>query len=57
VRATAYSEEQARRTPERIKVREDGRRWIYIAEQGKHLRVITLPDGETVHNAFFDREF
>jgi hypothetical protein len=22
---------------------------------GKFLRVILLPDGETVHNAFFDR--
>jgi hypothetical protein len=26
-------------------------------EQGKFLRVILLPDGETVHNAFFDRSF
>jgi len=24
---------------------------------GKFLRVITLADGETVHNAFFDRDF
>ena len=24
---------------------------------GKYLRVILLPDGETVHNAFFDRSF
>jgi len=28
-----------------------------FAEAGKFLRVITLPDGETVHNAFFDRDF
>jgi hypothetical protein len=25
--------------------------------EGKYLRVILLPDGETVHNAFFDRSF
>jgi hypothetical protein len=26
-------------------------------EVGKYLRVIMLDDGETVHNAFFDRSF
>jgi hypothetical protein len=40
-------------------VQEDGRirRWIYIGEAGRYLRVVLLPDGETVHNAFFDRRF
>ena len=41
-------------------VQADGRirRWAAIAEMdGKFLRVILLPDGETVHNAFFDRSF
>lgn len=33
------------------------RRWALIAEVGKYLRVVTEPDGETVHNAFFDRRF
>ncbi|OFV96292.1 MAG: hypothetical protein A3F68_09755 [Acidobacteria bacterium RIFCSPLOWO2_12_FULL_54_10] len=34
------------------------RRWASIAEmEGRYLRVILLPDGETVHNAFFDRSF
>ena len=34
------------------------RRWASIQEaNGKHLRVILLSDGETVHNAFFDRSF
>ena len=33
------------------------RKWSYIEEVGKHLRVILLEDGETVHNAFFDRDF
>lgn len=32
--------------------------WGPIAEMnGRYLRVILLPDGETVHNAFFDRTF
>lgn len=31
--------------------------WGYIAEMDKYLRVVMEPDGETVHNAFFDRRF
>jgi hypothetical protein len=32
--------------------------WGKIEEaEGRVLRVITLDDGETVHNAFFDRNF
>ena len=32
--------------------------WAAIREaEGRHLRVVLLPDGETVHNAFFDRSF
>lgn len=41
-------------------VQRDGRirRWAPIGEMdGRYLRVILLPDGETVHNAFFDRGF
>ena len=41
-------------------VQADGRirRWAQIPEmEGKYLRVVLLPDGETVHNAFFDRSF
>ncbi len=30
------------------------RYWVFIDELGKYLRVITLEDGKTVHNAFFD---
>jgi hypothetical protein len=33
------------------------RHWGFIPDVGKYLRVITEPDGETVHNAFFDRRF
>ena len=35
--------------------------WGEIVQPGEHttrfLRVITLDDGETIHNAFFDRRF
>jgi len=46
--------------PIREVVQRDGRirRWAQIPEMdGRYLRVILLPDGETVHNAFFDRGF
>lgn len=34
------------------------RRWARVEEMGgRYLRVILLADGETVHNAFFDRSF
>ena len=33
------------------------RRWALIPDMGKSLRVVTEADGETVHNAFFDRRF
>jgi hypothetical protein len=33
------------------------RKWKKIEEEGKFLRIILLPDRETIHNAFFDRRF
>lgn len=33
------------------------RRWAFISELDKFLRVVTESDGETVHNAFLDRGF
>jgi len=38
---------------------EDGRirHWIHIDDLGRWLRVVTLPDGVTLHNAFPDRRF
>ncbi len=44
---------------EKTEVQSDGRirKWARIAEAGKILRVIVLEDGQTVHNAFFDRSF
>ncbi len=41
-------------------IQADGRirRWAAIDEMdGRYLRVVLLADGETVHNAFFDRRF
>ena len=51
--------EQAVSNPDREKQQSDGRfqRWLYIDSEDKYLRVIVLEDGETVHNAFFDRGF
>ena len=45
--------------PVRREVQSDGRVrvWTYVAEERKYLRVVFLSDGETVHNAFFDRSF
>lgn len=45
--------------PVKEEIQSDGRirKWVYIGEVGKYLRVILLSDGETVHNAFFDRNF
>jgi hypothetical protein len=46
--------------PVREHVQRDGRirRWAPIDEMGgRYLRIVLLSDGETVHNAFFDRGF
>jgi len=52
--------EQVIKNPLREEKQSDGRirRWARIAEmEDRILRVILLEDGETVHNAFFDRNF
>jgi hypothetical protein len=45
--------------PDRSELQADGRLryWRYIPELGRVLRVITLADGTTVHNAFPDRGY
>jgi hypothetical protein len=46
--------------PLRAEVQPDGRirKWArVVAMENRVLRVILLEDGETVHNAFFDRSF
>ncbi|MEM0910041.1 MAG: hypothetical protein AAGJ37_03645 [Pseudomonadota bacterium] len=46
--------------PDFESLQSDGRirRWSKIAEKdGRYLRVVLLSDGETIHNAFFDRGF
>ena len=51
--------EEALKSPLRREIQPDERirHWIYVEQEGRYLRVITLADGETVHNAFFDRRF
>lgn len=52
--------ERAMNDPVHEQVQSDGRirRWTLVPEMGnRYLRVILLADGETVHNAFFDRRF
>ena len=45
--------------PVSVAVQGDGRirRWAYISEAGRYLRVVLLADALAVHNAFFDRRF
>ena len=52
--------ERAVKSPVKEIVQKDGRirRWVSIEEmENRFLRVVILPDGETIHNAFFDRRF
>jgi hypothetical protein len=46
-------------SPIKTQKQEDGRfkKWGFIPEEGKYLRVILLEDEETIHNAFFDIGF
>ncbi len=45
--------------PLEVRVQTDGRirKWTWVGEKNSFLRVILLEDGETVHNAFFDRSY
>jgi len=47
------------KNPVKTEMQSDGRirKWAKIDSEGKYLRVIILEDGQTVHNAFFDRNF
>jgi hypothetical protein len=52
--------ERAIQNPLHTERQSDGhiRLWVRIPEMNNRaLRVILLEDGETVHNAFFDRDF
>ena len=52
--------ERAIRSPVKEVTQADGRirRWVLVPEaENRYLRVVLLADGETVHNAFFDRRF
>ena len=47
------------RDPVEEKIQADGRikKWSWVEEKRAFLRVILLEDGETIHNAFFDRRY
>ena len=51
--------EQVIESPEKQETQPDGRIkfWAYIPELERHLRVVMLADGKTIHNAFPDRGF
>jgi len=51
--------EETIKNPAYTEVQSDGRirKWQKIKGEGKFLGVILLQDGETIHNAFFDRSF
>jgi hypothetical protein len=51
--------EETVKNADHSEIQSDGRirRWRYIKEENRFLRVILLSDGETVHNAFFDRGY
>jgi hypothetical protein len=51
--------ERTIQAPIRLETQPNGRirYWSFIPELNKYLRVVTLEDGETVHNAFPDRNF
>ena len=51
--------EETIKNPVHTEVQFDGRirKWKKIEAENKFLRVVLLVDGETVHNAFFDRNF
>lgn len=52
--------EAAVRQPIKREVQPDDgriRHWVWVPELGHYLRVVTLADGVTLHNAFPDRRF
>ncbi|MBK5929943.1 hypothetical protein [Halochromatium salexigens] len=52
--------EAAVRNPIRREVQADDgriRHWIWVDALQRYLRVVTLADGQTIHNAFPDRRF
>ncbi|MEZ4524652.1 MAG: hypothetical protein R2941_01860 [Desulfobacterales bacterium] len=45
--------------PVHMEIQPNGRfrYWGFVEELGRYLRIVTEPDGVTVHNAFPDRRF
>lgn len=51
--------EEILENPAKVERQPEGRvrYWGYVEELKKYLRVVTLEDGETIHNAFPDRDY
>ncbi len=51
--------EEIIKKPIKKEIQTDGRIrfWGYVSETKKYFRIITLSDGETIHNVFPDRNF
>ncbi len=49
--------EEGIKNPCKTEIQSDGRIRKWVKVNDKYLRIILLEDGETVHNAFFDRNF
>jgi uncharacterized protein YuzE len=51
--------ERALKHPAHVELQSNGRwrYWVFVEDLGRYLRVVTLEDGVTVHNAFPDRSF
>lgn len=45
--------------PDYQEIQSDGRirKWGFIKELSKYLRIVVLQDNKTIHNAFFGRNF
>jgi hypothetical protein len=51
--------QEALLNPIQRQIQDDGRirHWLFVPELNKYLRIVTLEDGVTIHNAFPDRRF
>ena len=51
--------QEALLNPIQRQIQDDGRirHWLFVPELNRYLRIVTLEDGVTIHNAFPDRRF
>ncbi|TAL69987.1 MAG: hypothetical protein EPN82_05055 [Bacteroidetes bacterium] len=51
--------EEILENPVRVELQDDKRMklWGFSSKYNKYIRIVMLEDGETIHTAFFDRNF